>query len=149
MNVDQLIVLLGHRHKVHTYGARRKACPSSSEVHADVVRRRPCPFSSEVVTCIVRRGEKVQSLLLRSPWRRGRRPPQQCEEQGRRAIPLPPKYPRLSLTKPPDLGGGEPVSPPPVGVTKNLQLWVMPNNIQQCASSTAQKGLTGNEHLKH
>ena len=43
--------------------------------------------------------------------------------RGRCAVPLPPKYPRLLLMKPPDLGGGEPVSPPPVGVTKNAQPW--------------------------
>ena len=48
----------------------------------------------------------------------GRRRPRKCEEDGRRAVPLPPKYPRPSLTKPLDLDGGEPFSPPPVGVPK-------------------------------
>ena len=49
---------------------------------------------------------------LRSPRRRGRRPPRRCEEEGRRAIPLLPKYPRPSLTKPLDLGV-ESLSPHP------------------------------------
>ena len=46
----RLIVLVGHGHKADTDGARRKACPSSSEVLADIVRRRACPSSSEVPT---------------------------------------------------------------------------------------------------
>ena len=58
----QLVVILDLVHEVHTDGARRKACPSSSEVVADVVRKRGL------------------SLLLRSTH-------QQCEEEGRNANP--------------------------------------------------------------
>ena len=49
----QLVVILDPVHEVHTDGARRKACPSSSEVLADVVRKRACPSSSEVPSAVV------------------------------------------------------------------------------------------------
>ena len=53
-----LIVILDQTHEVHTDGARRKACPSSSEVLAGFVRTRTCPSSSEVPTGSVRRKGK-------------------------------------------------------------------------------------------
>ena len=78
MQSVQLIVIPDHGHEVHTDGARRKACPSSSEVHtdsarrkaypssseelADIVRRRACPSSSQVLTGVVRRKGEVPIL---------------------------------------------------------------------------------------
>ena len=98
---------MGMRYSPKVRGGR--PCPSSSEVLADIVRRRACPSSSEVLTGSVRRKGEVPVL---PPRRRGRGPPRRCEEEGRRAIPLPPKYPRPSLTKPLDLGV-ESLSPHP------------------------------------
>ena len=89
----QLIVIPHHVQEVDTDCARRKACPSSSEVPTVIVRRRACPSCSEVLTGVARR-------------------------KGKCAIHLPPKYPRPSLTKPLDLGCGELFSSLPVGVAK-------------------------------
>ena len=47
----------------------------------------------------------MQSFLHRSTQRRRRRTHGRCEEEGGRAIPLPPMYPRSSMR------GGEPFSP--------------------------------------
>ena len=116
----QLIVILDHTHEVHTDGVRRKACPSASEVLADVVRRRACPH-----------------LLRSTHWR--------CEEEGRGANPSSSEVPgdeveghlenvrKRAVCNPSSsevpaavvdeaagLGGGELVSPPPVGVMKNF-----------------------------
>ena len=71
----QLIVTLDQTHEVHTDGARRKACPSSSEVLADVVRKRACPSSSEVLTGSVRRKGEVPIL-----------PPPKSPETSKKAI---------------------------------------------------------------
>ena len=54
----------------------------------------------------------MQSFLHRSTQRRRRRTRGRCEEEGGRAIPLPPMYSRSSMTKPPVMRGGEPFSPP-------------------------------------
>ena len=84
---------------------RRWACPASSEVHADFVRKRACPSSSEVHADIARKKGCVQSFLLRSTQRRRRCTRGSCEEEGKRAIPLPPRKPRSTQRKTLDLGG--------------------------------------------
>ena len=69
---------------------RKRACPSPSEVHAGNVRRRAYPSSSGELLDIVRRKGVCQSFLLRGTQRQRRGTHRRCEEEGGRAIPLPP-----------------------------------------------------------
>ena len=125
--------------EVHTVIVRRSACPASSEVHADFVRKRACPSSSEVHADIARRKGCVQSFLLRSTQRRRRCTRGSCEEEGKRAIPLPPRKPRSTQRKTLDLEGGEPVSPPPGKHTTNAQPMQTSRTVSICATSATRQ----------
>ena len=97
----------------------------STHRHCEEEGRGANPSSSEVP------GDEVEGHL------------ENVRKRGKRAIPLPPKYPLSSLMKLVDLGGGERVSPPPVRVTKNSQPWVMPHRTREI------KNLSSSWHLKH
>ena len=66
-----------------------------------------------------RRKGVCQSFLLRGTQRQRRSTHRRCEEEGGRAIPLPPMKSRLTQKSPVDLRSGEPASPPQVGRTTN------------------------------
>ena len=108
-------------HAVDTTKGRLTVESREDKVHTRDVRRRACSSSSEVPTRNARKRGQVQSLFLRRTRRRRRCIHRGCEEDGQRAIPLPPKYSRLSLMKPRDMWGGELVSPPPDVMMKNAQ----------------------------
>ncbi len=69
-----------------------------------------------------------------------------CEEEGGRAIPLPPKKPRLMKKKPLDLRGGEPVSPPQWDAQpSNAQ----PNTRREKKDASNHTELCDSQHHRH